>query len=127
MSSFATIRQTVAQMVSDTTWATYSYPPPTPQANSVVVSWDDPAVVSTNNKKSLQCMARFKISIFVPLVDNQGNLDRIEDMANKVRMKLNDDTMNIGDMSAPSVIQLANADLLTCEFSVETLTTWSAA
>ncbi len=72
-------------------------------------------------------MANFSIQIFVPLLDNEGNLNGIETMLVAVFNKLANSTiqMNIGSVSAPSVYASATGDLLTCNLSVSTLTEWS--
>jgi hypothetical protein len=72
-------------------------------------------------------MANFKIIITVPLFDNEGNLNGIE--TNVVRvfnlLAASSLTYNVGSISAPSVLNAASGDLLSCEMSVSILTSWS--
>jgi hypothetical protein len=72
-------------------------------------------------------MANFKIIMTVPLFDNQGNLNGIETMAVAVFNKLAASSikMNVGAMSAPSVLEVQSGSLLTADFSISTLTSWS--
>jgi hypothetical protein len=72
-------------------------------------------------------MANFQLSILVPLLDNEGNLNGIEDAVLGVFTKLNASalTYNVGAISAPSVLNAASGDLLSCEMSVSILTSWS--
>jgi hypothetical protein len=72
-------------------------------------------------------MANFKISILVPLLDNEGNLNGIEQMAVQVINKLAASSISfkVGAVSAPSVISVPSGDLLTCDIAISTLTEWS--
>jgi len=109
-------------------WGTFSFPPATILANSVVVVPADPYLTPSNNTfASISPLANFKIMLTTPLFDNQGNLSQIETMAVAVFNKLAASSlvMNVGSMSAPTVLNAASGDLLTCEISVSTLTTWS--
>jgi hypothetical protein len=65
--------------------------------------------------------------IVAPLFDNEGNLNGIEDFVVRVFNKLaaSNLTYNIGAVSAPSVLNAASGDLLSCEISVSILTSWS--
>jgi len=109
-------------------WGTFSFPPANILANSVVVVPADPYLTPSNNTfASISPLANFKIMLTTPLFDNQGNLSQIETMAVAVFNKLAASSlvMNVGSMSAPTVLNAASGDLLTCEISVSTLTTWS--
>ena len=72
-------------------------------------------------------MANFKIIMTVPMFDNEGNLNGIETMAVAVFNKLAASSikMNVGAMSAPSVLEVQSGSLLTADFSISTLTSWS--
>jgi len=109
-------------------WSTFSFPPANILANSVVVVPADPYLTPSNNTfASISPLANFKIMLTTALFDNQGNLSQIETMAVAVFNKLAASSlvMNVGSMSAPTVLNAASGDLLTCEISVSTLTTWS--
>jgi hypothetical protein len=72
-------------------------------------------------------MANFKIIMTVPMFDNQGNLNGIETLAVAVFNKLVASTivMNVGSMTAPSVLSVQSGDLLTASFDISVLTSWS--
>jgi hypothetical protein len=63
----------------------------------------------------------------VPMFDNQGNLQGIETLAVAVFNKLAASSikLNIGSMSAPSVLEVQSGSLLTADFSISVLTSWS--
>jgi hypothetical protein len=94
----------------------------------VVISPADPYLTPTNNgRNTVAPLANFNINIFVPLLDNEGNLNGIEDMLVAVFNKLAASSIvyNVGDVSAPSVLNAASGDLLTCSMQVSVLTSWS--
>jgi hypothetical protein len=72
-------------------------------------------------------MANFKIILTVPMFDNQGNLNGIETLAVAVFNKLaaSNIVMNIGSLSAPSVLDVQSGSLLTASFNLSILTSWS--
>jgi hypothetical protein len=61
------------------------------------------------------------------LFDNEGNLNGIEDFVVKAfgLLAASSIVFNVGTVSAPSVLNAASGDLLTCEMSVSILTSWS--
>jgi hypothetical protein len=65
--------------------------------------------------------------IVAPLFDNEGNLNGIEDFVVAVFNKLaaSSLTYNIGAVSAPSILNAASGELLSCEISLSILTSWS--
>ena len=129
MTAITTLRSSIASALTDKTkYSVFSFPPATPIANSVIVTPADPYIVPTNNDRtSIAPMANFKISILVPLLDNEGNLAGIE--ADVVRvfslLEASSIVFNVGSVSAPSVLSIASGDLLTCDISISTLTEWS--
>ena len=129
MPAITTLRASIAAALTDNTkWSVFSYPPATPIANSVIVTPADPYIVPTNNDRtSVAPLANFKISILVPLLDNEGNLAGIE--ADVVRvfalLEASSIVFNVGSVSAPSVLSIASGDLLTCDIAISTLTEWS--
>ena len=89
---------------------------------------DDPYITPNNNTyTTISPMANFKISILVPLLDNEGNLAGIETDIVKVFQLLAASSIvfNVGSISAPSVLSIASGDLLTCDIAISTLTEWS--
>jgi hypothetical protein len=124
-----TLRTTLATaLVDNTKWQTFAFPPATVLSNSVIVSPDDPYLTPSNNQHiTISPMANFKIIITVPLFDNEGNLNGIEDAVCGVFAKLaaSSLTYNVSAISAPSILNAASGDLLSCEMSVSILTSWS--
>ena len=127
--AITTLRTTLATaLVDNSKWQTFAFPPATVLANSVIVSPDDPYLTPTNNQHiTVAPMANFKIIITVPLFDNEGNLNGIEDALVGVFTKLNASALvyNVSAISAPSILNAASGDLLSCEMSVSILTSWS--
>jgi len=129
MPAITTLRTSIASALADNTkYSVFAFPPATPIANSVIVTPDDPYIVPSNNDyTSIAPMANFKISILVPLLDNEGNLAGIE--ADVVRvfslLEASSIVFNVGSVSAPSVLSIASGDLLTCDIAISTLTEWS--
>ena len=124
-----TLRASLAAALANASvWSTYSFPPPTITANSVLIAPNDPYITPTNNTNvGISPMANFKIIFNVPLLDNQGNLNGIETFAIAVFNKLAASTivMNIAAMSAPSVLDVPSGTLLTASFDIQILTSWS--
>jgi len=127
--AISTLRATVAAaLVDNTLWSVFSFPPATPIANSIVVSPADVYVSPNNNSRNtIAPTANFLLNIFVPLLDNEGNLNGIEEMLVAMFNKLAASSIvyNVGDVSAPSVLNAATGDLLTCSMQVSILTSWS--
>jgi hypothetical protein len=127
--AITTLRTTLATaLVDNSKWQTFAFPPATVLANSVIVSPDDPYLTPTNNQHiGISPMASFKLIITTPLFDNEGNLNGIEDFVCGVFAKLaaSSLTYNVSAVSAPSVLNAASGDLLSCEMSVSILTSWS--
>jgi hypothetical protein len=124
-----TLRTTLATaLVDNSKWQTFAFPPATVLSNSVIVSPDDPYLTPSNNQHiTISPMANFKIIITVPLFDNEGNLNGIEDAVCGVFAKLAASSLNynVSAISAPSILNAASGDLLSCEMSVSILTSWS--
>ena len=127
--AITTLRTTLATaLVDNSKWQTFAFPPATVLANSVIVSPDDPYLTPNNNSQiNISPLANFKIIMTVPLFDNEGNLNGIEDTVVGVFTKLNASglTYNVSAISAPSILNAASGDLLSCEMSVSILTSWS--
>jgi hypothetical protein len=124
-----TLRASLAtQLANNNVWNTYSFPPPTITANSVIVAPGDGDYLTPSNDTyiGISPMANLKIIMTVPMLDNQGNLNGIETMACAVFKKLAQSTidMNVSAMSAPSVLSVQSGDLLTASFNISVLTSW---
>jgi hypothetical protein len=129
MAAITTLRSTLATALTNAgVWNTFSFPPATLLANSVVVTVSDPYIVPSNNSQtSIAPLANFKILITTPAFDNQGNLKGIEDFIVAVVNKLAASTLvyNISSVSAPAITSAASGDLLTSEITLSILTSWS--
>jgi hypothetical protein len=127
--AITTLRATLAAALdSPNDWNTYSYPPATITANSVIVSPAENYITPSNNSyASISPLANFRIIMTVPMFSNEGNLNGIETLAVAVFNKLAASSIkfNIGAMSAPSVLEVQSGSLLTADFSISVLTSWS--
>ena len=127
--AITTLRSTIATaLTNDNVWSVFAYPPATILANSCVVIPADPYLTPSNNSYiTISPMANFKIVMTVPLFDNEGNLNGIEDTVCSVFAKLAASSLvyNVSAISAPSILNAASGDLLSCEMSVSILTSWS--
>ena len=127
--AITTLRTTLATaLVDNSKWQTFAFPPATVLANSVIVSPADEYIVPSNNQHiSISPMANFRLVITTPLYDNEGNLNGIEDFICSVFAKLaaSSLTYNVSAISAPSILNAASGDLLSCQMSVSILTSWS--
>jgi hypothetical protein len=125
-----TLRSTLASALESAgEWSVFSFPPATPIANSVIVQPDDPYIEPSNNIYSTVApKVNFKIVMIVPMFDNQGNLQGIENMVVGVFNKLASQTtlkLSVGNISAPSVLSAVAGEMLTSEMSVSIMTSWS--
>jgi hypothetical protein len=129
MAAISTLRAGIAAaLVDNTKYSVFSFPPATPIANSVIVSPADPYITPSNNSyTTIAPMANFQLSILVPLLDNEGNLNGIEDDIVRVFSLLaaSSYTYNVSDVSAPAVLNAVSGDLLTCNINISILTSWS--
>jgi hypothetical protein len=127
--AITTLRASLATALANASvWNTYSFPPPTITANSVIVAPADLYITPSNNSyASISPLANLKIIMTVPMLDNHGNLNGIETLAVAVFNKLtaSNIVMNIGGMSAPSVLEVQSGTLLTASFDISVLTSWS--
>ena len=127
--AITTLRTTLATaLVDNNLYQVFAFPPSVVLANSIIISPDNPYITPSNNaRNTISPLASFKIMVVAPLFDNEGNLNGIEDFVVRVFNKLaaSNLTYNIGAVSAPSVLNAASGDLLSCEISVSILTSWS--
>ncbi len=124
-----TLRTTLATaLVDNTRYQVFAFPPSVVLANSVIVSPADEYITPNNNGQiAISPMANFRLIIVAPLYDNEGNLNGIEDFVCRVFAKLAASSLvyNVSAISAPSILNAASGDLLSCEMSVSILTSWS--
>ena len=129
MAAISTLRGTLATALANAgVWSTFSFPPETLLANSVVVTPGDPYIVPNNNSQTgIAPLANFRILMTKPAFDNQGSLIGIEDFIVAVVTKLEASSLvyNISSVSAPAITNAASGDLITSEITVSILTSWS--
>lgn len=126
--SVATLRSSIAAAIANPeVWQVFSYPPASPLANSIVISPDDPYLEPTNNTWNINFTANFKLTLMVPLFDNQGNLNNIETYMTALFLKLSASTLSfrINNFSAPSVLPVDEGQMLACDISISILSSWS--
>jgi hypothetical protein len=129
MAAISTLRTGIAAaLVDNTKYSVFAFPPATLIANSVIISPSDPYISPSNGwHATISPMANFTISVMVPLLDNEGNLNGIEDNVVAVFNKLatSSYTYNVTEVSAPAVLSAVSGDLLTCNINISVLTSWS--
>ena len=130
MTAITTLRTSIAEALrDDTKYSVFSFPPSTIIANSVVVAPATGDYLTPNNNQysSISPMAHLEIRLYLPLLDNQGNLSGIEDMMVAVFNKIAASTIqfNVGAITGVGSIETAAGDFLTATINVSTLTEWS--
>jgi hypothetical protein len=128
-SPITTLRSTLSSALTNNgVWSVFAYPPQAPLANSVTIMPDEPYIrVLSNTRTAIAPIARFKLLLLIQLFDNQGNLNSMEDFIVAVQTKLAaaDLTINVGEYSAPSILEQPSGNLLQTEVSIEIITSWS--
>ena len=130
MTAITTLRASIASAIQDDTrYSTFSFPPQTIIANSVVVAPAQGEYLTPNNNQyaNISPMAHLEIRLYVPLLDNQGNLSGIEDLMVAVFNKLAASTihLNVGAVTGVGSIETPAGDFLTATINISTLTEWS--
>ena len=129
MVAITALRSTLATALSnDGVWSVFSFPPASPIANSVIISPDDPYLDPQNNQyNTISPQANFRITMIVPLFDNNGNLIDIENFIVAVFGKLANSGLNIKvqSVSAPTVSPNETGQMLMSEMSISILSSWS--
>jgi hypothetical protein len=127
--ALTTLRTTLANaLVDNTKYQVFAFPPSVVLANSVIISPADEYITPSNNaRNTISPLANFKIIVTTMLYDNEGNLNGIEDFVVRVfnLLAASSLTYNVSAISAPSILNAASGDLLSCEMSVSILTSWS--
>ena len=127
--AITTLRSTIAAaLTNNSVWSTFSFPPSTIVANSVVVAPADPYLTPSNNSKAgISPLANFKIIMTVPMFSNEGNLQGIEETIVAVfgLLAASSIVFNVTAVTAPNVLTLPSGDLLTSDLQISVLTSWS--
>jgi len=126
--AITTLRSEIATALTNVNvWSVFAYPPATILANSCCVIPADPYITPSNNSQvTVSPLVNFKILLTVPMFDNQGNLQGIEDfiVAAFNLLAASDIVFNITSVSAPGVLNADSGDLLTAEFNISILSSW---
>ena len=129
VAAITTLRSTLATaLTNDGVWSVFSFPPASPIANSVIISPDDPYIDPQNNQyNSISPQVNFRITMIVPLFDNNGNLIDIENFIVAVFNKLAASGLNVKvqSVSAPTVSPNETGQMLMSELSISILSSWS--
>ena len=129
MVAVTTLRSTIASALqNDGVWSVFSYPPASPIANSVIVQTDDPYLEPSNgNFNTVGLTANFIITMIVPMFDNQGNLQGIEEFMVAVFNKLSTSGLKIqvGSISGVKVLGVDSGQMLSASMQIGILTSWS--
>jgi hypothetical protein len=127
--AITTLRSTIAAaLANNSVWSTFSFPPSTIVANSVVVAPADPYITPSNNSQAgISPLANFKIIMTIPYFSNEGNLQGIEETIVAVfgLLAASSIVFNVTAVTAPSVLTLPSGDLLTSDLQISVLTSWS--
>ena len=127
--AITTLRSTIATALSNAgVWSVFAYPPATILANSCVVLPADPYLTPSNNSQiSISPLASFTILLTCPMFDNQGNLQGIEDfiVAAYTKLAASNIVFNVTSVSAPGTLDADSGTLLTAQFNISVLTSWS--
>ena len=127
--AITTLRSTIAAaLANNSVWSTFSFPPSTIVANSVVVAPADPYITPSNNSQAgISPLANLKIIMTVPMFSNEGNLQGIEETIVAVfgLLAASSIVFNVTAVTAPSVLTLPSGDLLTSDLQIYVLTSWS--
>lgn len=129
MTAITELRSALAAALENpTVWQVFSFPPASPLVDSIVISPDDPYIEANNNMyTSISPMANFKLTLFTPLFDNQGNLADMEAFYVAVWQKIAASTLSVrwGTISAPAPSSVETGQMLSSEISISILTEWS--
>ena len=127
--AITTLRSTIATALTNNgVWSVFAYPPATILANSCVVLPADPYLTPSNNSQiSISPLASFTILLTCPMFDNQGNLQGIEDfiVAAYTKLAASNIVFNVTSVSAPGTLDADSGTLLTAQFNISILTSWS--
>lgn len=127
--AITTLRTTIAAaLVDNTKYSTFAFPPATPIANSVTLTPSEPYLEPSNkNWATVGPKVNLIVNIYVPLLDNEGNLNGIEDIMVAVFNKLAASSIpfDIGPISTPGPMDLPTGQLLHASIPISTMTSWS--
>lgn len=122
------LRSTIAAALENSgVWSVYSFPPASPTANSVIVQPDDPYLEPSNDSfNTVGPTANFIITMIVPMFDNQGNLQGIEDFMVQVFNQLSTAGLHysVGSVSAPKVLGVDAGQMLSADMQISMITAW---
>jgi hypothetical protein len=130
MATISQLRAALATaLANEGTWSTFDHVPASPTANSVIISPDDPYIEPQNTHQiTVAAKANLKITIVVPLIDNEANLTLLESWMAMVLSKLDaatNLTITVGTFSAPTVAPQEMGSMLMTDLAISSQVTWS--
>jgi hypothetical protein len=119
--SLASIRAQVAAYLDGDFYNVLPYPPAQPLANTIAVVPDDP-YYQMGSLGLNGLTIRFKLTLWVKALDNQGNLAELENLIEEVLLKL-PPGIKVTQASQPSLLTMDNGtNLITTDLSIEVST-----
>jgi len=117
--SLSALRRSLADALADgvSTATVHSFPPATIIPPAIVVVPDDPYIEPKSIGSSIRATAYFRITILAGIMDNEGSLEMLENLAAIVYANI-PKGYEIGSCSRPISVQVGASDLLASEIRV---------
>lgn len=121
--SLGALRRSLADALADgvTTATVHAFPPAAIVPPAIVVVPDDPYIEPQTVGSSIRAKAYFRITILAGIIDNEGSLEMLEDLAAIVYANI-PKGYEIGSCSRPTNVQVGASDLLAAEIRVAVTT-----
>lgn len=114
-----TVREDLAEVLTDAGYQAYAYPPAVVQPPSVVILPDEPYLeIETIGSGGTRLLVRLQLVVAVQAMDNEGSLDALEKLAVSVLQLLPQGTA-VSPLLRPTVEQVGPSDLLTTRIPIE--------
>ena len=114
-----TVREDLAEVLTDAGYQAYAYPPAVVQPPSVVILPDEPYLeIETIGSNGTRLIVRLELVVAVQAIDNEGSLDALEKLAVSVLQLLPQGTA-VSPLLRPTVEQVGPSDLLTTRIPIE--------
>lgn len=117
--SFAALRQSITENFQNITANVYWFPPEVVLPPAIVLVPDDPYIEIVPIKRGAYRVS-YQVTCAVGLIDNQSALANLEDLIVSALNSL-PAGYSVGEVSAPQVVNLGQADLLSSEFTIQVM------
>ena len=117
--SFAALRQNITENFQNITANVYWFPPEVVLPPAIVLVPNDPYIEISPIKRGAYRVS-YRVTCVVGLVDNQAALAGLEDLVTSALNSLPAGYV-VGEVSAPNVVNLGQADLLSSEFTISVM------